>query len=90
MQIGAIARLRAGATLERANAELAALERRLASEYPQANTGRTLEAIPLRDTIVGTRTPHARPARRGRRRGAAHRVRKPREPAPRAFAGARA
>jgi putative ABC transport system permease protein len=53
MQIGAIARLRPDATLERANAELAALERRLASDYPQTNTGRTLEAIPLRDTIVG-------------------------------------
>ena len=53
MQIGAIARLRPDVTLERANAELATLERRLASEYPQTNTGRTLEAIPLRDTIVG-------------------------------------
>jgi putative ABC transport system permease protein len=53
MQIGAIARLRPGATVERVNTELAALERRLAAEYPQSNTGRTLEAIPLRETIVG-------------------------------------
>jgi putative ABC transport system permease protein len=53
LQLSAIARLRPGVTVDRANAELAVFSRRLASEYPQTNTDRTLQATPLRDTIVG-------------------------------------
>jgi len=53
MQLSAIARLRTGVTLERANTELAAFARGLAIEYPGTNTNRTLQAVPLRDTIVG-------------------------------------
>ena len=53
MQLSAIARLRPGVTLERENTELAAFARRLAVEYPRTNTNRTLQAVPLRDTIVG-------------------------------------
>lgn len=57
MQLSAIARLRANATLERANAELTALARRLAAEHPATNAGRTLHATPLRDTLVGSVRP---------------------------------
>ena len=53
MQLSAIARLRPGVTVERANTELAAFARGLAVEYPKTNTNRTLQAVPLRDTIVG-------------------------------------
>ncbi len=53
MQLSAIARLRPGVTVERANSELAAFARGLAVEYPKTNTNRTLQAVPLRDTIVG-------------------------------------
>ena len=53
MQLSAIARLRPDVTLERANTELAAFARGLAVEYPGTNTNRTLQAMPLRDTIVG-------------------------------------
>src|SRR5678815_4088756 len=47
MQLSAIARLRTGVTLERANTELAAFARGLAIEYPGTNTNRTLQAVPL-------------------------------------------
>src|SRR5690349_18615600 len=53
MQLNAIARLRPGVTLERVNTELAAFARGLAVDYPKTNTDRTLQAVPLRDTIVG-------------------------------------
>ena len=53
LQLYGIARLRPGVTIERVNAELAAFARRLAVEYPKTNTGRTIQAIPLRDAIVG-------------------------------------
>ena len=53
MQLSAIGRVRPGVSLDRVNAELAALARRLSTEYPQTNTDRTLQAAPLRDTIVG-------------------------------------
>jgi len=53
MQLSAIARLRPGVTLERVNTELAAFARGLAVDYPRTNTNRTLQAVPLRDTIVG-------------------------------------
>jgi putative ABC transport system permease protein len=53
LQLAGIARLRDGASLEHANAELLALSRRLTAEYPQTNTDRIIEVTPLRDTIVG-------------------------------------
>ena len=53
MQLSAIARLRPGVTVERVNTELAAFARGLTVEYPKTNTNRTLQAVPLRDTIVG-------------------------------------
>ena len=42
------ARLRPGATLERARTELAVLGKRLEAEYPKSNRGRTFIADPLR------------------------------------------
>ena len=53
LRLSAIARLRPDVTRERANAELATFAKRLAVAYPATNTGRTLHATPLRDSIVG-------------------------------------
>jgi predicted permease len=48
-----VGRLRGGVSAERASFELATVMRRLATQYPESNTGRTARAIPLRDEIVG-------------------------------------
>jgi putative ABC transport system permease protein len=53
LRLSAIARLRPDISLERVNGELATFARRLATMYPATNTGRTLYATPLRDSIVG-------------------------------------
>lgn len=53
LQLSAIGRLRDGVSFDQANAELAAVARRLETQYPESNTDRTLQATPLRDTIVG-------------------------------------
>ena len=50
---GVIARLRAGVTLQQAQAELDAISNRLAQEYPGANKGWGAIAVPLRDDLVG-------------------------------------
>ena len=50
--IWSVARLADGVTLERANAELAALARALAREFPQ-NEGASARAEPLRDIMLG-------------------------------------
>ncbi len=47
----AIARLRPGATLAQARAELSLVGRRLAAQYPVANLGRTFIADPLRPPV---------------------------------------
>jgi predicted permease len=49
----AVARLRSGITLVQAQAELALIGRRLASQYPEVNTGRTFGALPLHQELVG-------------------------------------
>ncbi len=49
----AVARLRSGITLAQAQAELALIGRRLASQYPEVNTGRTFETLPLHQELVG-------------------------------------
>ncbi|HET9370540.1 MAG TPA: ABC transporter permease [Vicinamibacterales bacterium] len=52
-----VARLRAGTTLEQANAELAALAARLEAEHPETNRRLGMYAVPLVDDYVGdTRT----------------------------------
>lgn len=51
--IAALGRLRPGATLAQANAELAAIARRLAERDPRHNTGFSTHAMPLHESIVG-------------------------------------
>ena len=48
-----IARLKAGVTVERAQAEMDAISQRLEGEYPQANTGWGATVVPLQELIVG-------------------------------------
>ena len=50
---GAIARLKPGVTLERAQADLDVISRRLARAYPKDNLGWDAEAIAMRDDLVG-------------------------------------
>ena len=49
-----IARLRSGATIEQARAELATVSARLASNFPTSNAGWGATIEPLRDSIVGS------------------------------------
>jgi predicted permease len=49
--VGVIARLRPGATLGQAQAELATIGPRLASQYPDTNKGRSFVAAPLRPDV---------------------------------------
>ena len=51
--IRVIARLRPRVTLAGAQAELAVISRRLAQQYPQSDTGRSIRAEPLLQEIVG-------------------------------------
>jgi putative ABC transport system permease protein len=53
----AVARIRAGATLANAQAELDAFSARFAEMYPQANTGVRLRATLLRDAYIGRARP---------------------------------
>ncbi|HET9986740.1 MAG TPA: ABC transporter permease [Longimicrobiales bacterium] len=48
-----VGRLRPGVTVERAEAELAGIQRGLSATYPDAEAGRALSAVPLRETLVG-------------------------------------
>jgi predicted permease len=48
-----VARLGTGVTLAEAQAELALIGRRLAEQYPKANTGTGFQAEPLRQDLVG-------------------------------------
>ncbi len=51
--IEAVARLKPGVTLERANSELKAIGWRLAREYPETNTRMTFGAEPLKKQVIG-------------------------------------
>ena len=51
--LSVIARMRPGATLSQAQAEMRTIAARLESQYPDANTGRTAVAVPLREELVG-------------------------------------
>ena len=53
-----VTRLRPGASLDEAGAELATVAGRLASAYPQDNAGRTTRVEPMQDSLIG----RARPA----------------------------
>jgi putative ABC transport system permease protein len=50
--LGVIGRLGPGVTLDRANADLAAIARRIELEHPEAQTGRSAVARPILDTVV--------------------------------------
>ncbi|HEY5341675.1 MAG TPA: ABC transporter permease, partial [Candidatus Aquilonibacter sp.] len=52
--MGAIARLAPGATITRANAELALLSARLRKEYPKANHGWALSVVSSRAALLGS------------------------------------
>ena len=47
------ARLKPGVALEQAQAEIDAMNKRLASAYPEANTGLNIRVDPLNDKVVG-------------------------------------
>jgi putative ABC transport system permease protein len=51
--IHVLARLRPGATLAQAQAELAVIARRAATEYPKSNAGVEMRARPLQQELVG-------------------------------------
>jgi putative ABC transport system permease protein len=55
--IEVIGRLRAGGTLEGANAELNTIAARLAAEYPNTNTGLGVNVVPFHRTVVGDTRP---------------------------------
>ncbi|HEX6536984.1 MAG TPA: ABC transporter permease [Gemmatimonadaceae bacterium] len=53
-----VARLRPGVTLERADADMRAISRRLEQRYPESDTHASATVVPLREWIVGNlRTP---------------------------------
>ena len=52
-----VARLRNDATVADATREVATVMRRLASDYPQTNSGRSAVIVPIRDQIVGNVRP---------------------------------
>ena len=53
----AIARIDTRTTLERAGADVSAIARRLAAQYPEANTGLDALAVPLHESMTGTLRP---------------------------------
>ena len=55
--MGAIARLAEGVSLDQARAELETISRRLASAYPATNVGWTFRAIALQEAWLGTYRP---------------------------------
>jgi putative ABC transport system permease protein len=55
--LSVVARLGGGTDIEGARTELASLSERLARDYPDANRGAELAAVPLQDTIVGAVRP---------------------------------
>jgi putative ABC transport system permease protein len=48
-----VGRLRAGMSLAQAGAELNAIQRGLSASFPDAEANRVMEAVPLRETLVG-------------------------------------
>jgi predicted permease len=55
--LNVVARLRPGITRAQAAADMAAVMRRLAEEYPNTNTGRTSQVVPLSEEMVGSVRP---------------------------------
>ena len=55
--LGAIGRLRPGVSVEQAASELGSIARRLERDYPESNTGITVNALGVRDAVVGDTRP---------------------------------
>ena len=76
-----VARLRDGVSLESARAEMTTIARRLEQQYPQTNTGKLIDVVPLQELVVdGPEEYPLHAARRGWP-GAADRLRQRRQPA---------
>jgi hypothetical protein len=52
-QYGVVARLKPGVTVERAQADMTSITRRLAQEYPETNTGWGAVVVPIRQALAG-------------------------------------
>lgn len=48
-----IARLRDGVSIEQARGEMTTIARRLEQQYPESNTGKLVEIVPLQELLVG-------------------------------------
>ena len=48
-----IARLRDGVSIEQARAEMLTIAKRLEAQYPQSNTGKLVDVVPLQELLVG-------------------------------------
>jgi len=57
MGMGIIGRLKAGVSLAQAKADMNALTRHLAAEYPEANKGTGIALVPLKQAVVGNIQP---------------------------------
>jgi len=55
--LNVVGRLRDGATLVAASTNMSAVMRDLAREFPESNTGRDAQIVPLRDELVGSVRP---------------------------------
>src|SRR3954466_7684904 len=53
MWVGAAARLKPGASVARAQQDLAAAAKLISTQYPQSNTGISARLLPLHDAVVG-------------------------------------
>jgi predicted permease len=55
--VHAVGRLKNGTTIASARSAMALIARRLEIQYPEANTGRTTELVPLHESVSGTLRP---------------------------------
>jgi putative ABC transport system permease protein len=51
--LGVIGRIKPGVAFERAEAEMKTIAARLATQYPEANAGESVELVPLHEQVVG-------------------------------------
>ncbi|MGH9342815.1 MAG: permease prefix domain 1-containing protein [Terriglobia bacterium] len=56
--IGAVGRLKPGVTFEQSKADMDALGRHLAEEYPQADKGTGITLVPLKQDVIGNIQPY--------------------------------
>ena len=55
--LAAVGRLRPGVTPEAANSELRDIMRQLERDYPESNTGKSVNVVGMRDAVVGDKRP---------------------------------